>query len=110
MNEKMMRDMEEPAELFDDDALHEIIEHCRLLKESDSLMVEELEPVFQYVERGLSDLVVIEGATIRGGSKVSSELRVKKGDAVFTILVSDEVATRLGAFVGGRVTLLLRPE
>jgi hypothetical protein len=105
---------EPPAELFDDDALRGIIEHCRRLKESDSLMVDELEPVFQYVERGLSDLVVIEGATIRGvvlgGSKVSSELRVKKGDAAFTILVSEEVAKRLGAFVGDRVTLLLRPE
>lgn len=104
--------MEEPAKQFvDDDALREIIERFRDDEFHDVL---DLEPVFEYVERGLSDLVVLEGATIRGvvlgGSKVSSELRLKKGDAAFTILVSEETARNLGAFVGDRVTLLMRPE
>ena len=105
--------MEEPAKPLDDDALREIIECYRdpMVAPEDDLG--KLNPIFEYVERGLSDLVVLAGATIRGvvlgGSKVSSELRVKKGDAAFTILVSEEVAKRLGAFVGDRVTLLMRP-
>lgn len=106
--------METPTGPPDDDALREIIEHCRRLKVSDSLMVEELEPVFEYVEHALADLVVLEGVAIRGvvlgGSNVSSELRMKKGDAAFTVLVPEEVATRLGAFVGDRVSLLFRVE
>lgn len=92
-------DLQEIIERFRDDDFHEVL---------------DLEPVFEYVERGLADLVVLEGAEIRGvilgGSKVSSELRLKKGDAVFAVLVPEEVAKRLGTFVGDRVTLLFRLE
>ena len=92
----------------DDDELLAIIDRCR----GDTPSGIHLEPLLGFVESVLAAPVLVEGVEIRGvilgGSKVSSEIRMKKGDAIFTILVSEEVARRIGAFVGDRGSLLFR--